>query len=336
MKVNAHTDPQIFADLHDDWQTLLKASANDDIFLTWEWQSTWWDVYCPGALHILTCHADDGTLIGIAPWFIHDHHIHTIGCEDVTDYLDLIVHQDHQETVFAAFADYLHDNTDRFDALALCNIPAQSSTLTDFKAALESVDATVTITQNDVCPLIELPDSFDDYLANLDKKQRHEVRRKMRRAMGAPAEVDWYFVDEQHKLEDELTDFVQLMASSDTEKSAFLQDEQHVAFFKRFVHIAHERGWLKLNFLTIDGQKAAAYLNFDYNNRLLVYNSGLDMANYGNYSPGIVLLTQTIRYAIENNYLIFDFLRGDETYKYRMGGKDTTVHQLNVVFNGSG
>ena len=91
-----------------------------------------------------------------------------------------------------------------------------------------------------------------------------------------------------------------------------------------------ERGWLQLALLTVNGQPAAAYLNFDYHNRIMVYNSGLDPEAHGHLSPGIVLLARLIEYAIGCQREWFDFLRGDEPYKYDMGGQDTQVYRMEI------
>jgi len=181
----------------------------------------------------------------------------------------------------------------------------------------------------DVCPVIDLPDDWGEYLSQLDKKQRHEVRRKLRRIHGASKEVDWYIVNEQHDLGSEIACFMHLMAASDPEKAEFLRNEQNVTFFQNMVPLMLDRGWLHMIFLTIDDVRVAAYINFVYDNRVFVYNSGLNHEEYGQLSPGIVLLAYDIQYAIEHGYDKYDFLRGDEIYKYRMGGQDTPV--MNIV-----
>jgi CelD/BcsL family acetyltransferase involved in cellulose biosynthesis len=107
-----------------------------------------------------------------------------------------------------------------------------------------------------------------------------------------------------------------------------LQDRQNVDFFKKIVPLAYENGWLQMSFMVVGGRAVAAYLNFLYEGRVLVYNSGLMPDQYGHLSPGIVLLAFSIRHAIELKYRFFDFLRGNEIYKYRMGGKDTRVYML--------
>ncbi len=328
LKLDLYRDETVFAQLESEWNDLLKRSAVDMIFSTWEWHSNWWKAYQPGELWIVTCRNDDGHLLGIAPWFIDEGTVRAIGCEDVTDYLDVIIDTDAIAAVLNCFGVYLREHQDQFGQVQLCNIPQDSPTCTIFPSILEQQNFEVSLEQQEVCPVIQLPTGWDDYLASLNKKYRHELRRKIRRARGNTTNLDWYIVDDSHDLQAEIDRFLKLMASSDEEKAGFLEDKKNVTFFKEIVPVAFENGWLMLNFLTIEGEAVAAYLNFDYNNEILVYNSGLSHEQYSNLSPGIVLLAMNIRYGIENGYKVFDFLRGDEAYKYHMGGQDTSVHQL--------
>ena len=329
VKFTIYTDVAVFEQLKSEWNPLLQRSQSDQIFSTWEWQSTWWDVYHPGELWVVVCRDEDGRLLGIAPWFIDESgSVRLIGSGDVTDYLDVIVDADHVEAVLDCFASCLVDQNVPYEAVQLYDIPGSSATLEHLPAILERCGFSVVVEQSEVCPLIRLPDEWKGYYALLDKKQRHEIRRKMRRANGANETVDWYIVDSSHNLDVEIERFLGLMAASDDEKQKFLQNPEHVAFFQQLIPVMFENGWLQLNFLTIDGEAAAAYLNFEYNNQILVYNSGLSHDRYAHLSPGILLLVHNIRYAIDNGYAVFDFLRGDEAYKHRMGGKDTPIYKL--------
>ena len=96
------------------------------------------------------------------------------------------------------------------------------------------------------------------------------------------------------------------------------------------VHTAFRAGWLQLAFLTVGDEKAAGYLNFDYANQIWVYNSGINF-NFSSISPGWVLLGYLIQWAIENGRETFDFMRGDEVYKYRFGGQDKFVIRAQVA-----
>ncbi|MBL8163609.1 MAG: GNAT family N-acetyltransferase [Anaerolineae bacterium] len=333
MKLTAYNQFALFEELQPEWNDLVERSITNRIFSTWEWQSTWWQAYQPGELWVITCRDENNRLIGIAPWFIesnpqHGRVVRSIGCVEVTDYLDIIVDATQITPVLAEFATFAAQHGQQFDLIDLCNLPEYSPALQQFPDHLRAQHFEVTIKQQEVCPVIALPSEWEAYLEALDKKQRHELRRKIRRAEGADEKVAWYIVDQNHDLNQEIERFLHLMASSQAEKAGFLQDPQNIAFFKSIVPIAFERGWLQMSFLTINGEAAAAYINFTYDGHVLVYNSGLLPNQYGHLSPGIVLLAYNIQHAIQEGQKVFDFLRGDENYKYRMGGQDTRVFML--------
>ena len=331
MEITAYTDPAVFDELADEWNALLAQAPIDCVFYTREWQKTWWQAYQPGELLILTCRHDK-QLVGIAPLFITESargkSTQIIGCVDVTDYLDFIIDRDHLQAALAAIADFLSEQRSSLGLLDLCNIPADSPTRQILPGLLTERGFAVEVEQQEVCPVISLPADWRSYLASLDKKQRHEVRRKIRRIQGSERQVDWYIVNGQHDLSGEIDTFVRLMAASDPEKERFLDNAGNQRFFRAIVPLMHERGWLQLNFLTVDEIPAASYINFLYGDRVMVYNSGHAHHTYGDLSPGIVLLAYNIRHAIEQGYQYYDFLRGDEAYKYRMGGRDTAVMNI--------
>ncbi|MEM6282846.1 MAG: GNAT family N-acetyltransferase [Chloroflexota bacterium] len=336
MNLKTYTDATLFDDLEPTWNELVGRSIKNTPFNTWEWNSAWWAAYHPGDLHVVTVTAEDGTLLGIGPWFIENGDdgriLRLIGHVDVTDYMDLIVDAGQRDAVYRCFADYLKNNTGAFDSIGLANIMQDSPTYTEFPDILREVGFTVDFEENDVAPLIHLPDSYDAYLSDsLDSKQRKEIKRKMRKAEGGLYDIQWYIVTAEHDLKTESDRFLQLMESADTEKAEFLQNAQHVDFFNRIVPVASALGWLQLMFITIDGDACAAYLNFDYGNRIYVYNSGLDPNIGGALGPGIILLQYAIQHSIDADRDTFDFLRGNEQYKYRMGGTDTHIYQLNAT-----
>ena len=102
------------------------------------------------------------------------------------------------------------------------------------------------------------------------------------------------------------------------------------AFFRELAHVTYEVGWLQLAFLQVGERKAAAYLNFLYKNRVLVYNSGLDWEAFPRFGAGVVLAAYCIQHAIERGREAYDFLQGDERYKYQLGGLDVEVRRLVV------
>lgn len=337
MRITLYEHEDVLRGHRAEWDELLTDSAANQIFLTSEWQSTWWEAYQPGQLWVLVVHDEGGRWMGLAPWFIDTspdgrRTMHTVGCVDVTDYLDVVARRGRETEVFEAIAGWVATHTDAFDEILLCNIPETSLALRGMSDAVEARGLASTVRLQEVCPIVTLPDTFASYLDGLNKKNRHELRRKLRRAAD---EASWYIVGPEHDLDEELAHFMTLMAASSEQKAAFLRDARNRRFFELMAPLMAERGWLQLAFLTVRGERAAAYLNFTYDRRVLVYNSGLAPLAYGHLSPGIVLLSRLIEHAIEQGYHTFDFLRGDEPYKYDMGGRDTGVYQLMITAPGS-
>ncbi|HSN77889.1 MAG TPA: GNAT family N-acetyltransferase [Anaerolineae bacterium] len=330
MELKLYTDQSGFAALHNDWNALLARSRTNTLFLSWEWQTTWWRCLGEGDLWLLAWY-DGGRLVAIAPLYLHRdgaglRRFDLVGCVEVSDYLDLLVEDGREEAVYSALLDWLDsDACPPWDVTGLCNLAETSLThrLLPELAAGRGWEAVTSL--EDVCPLILLPDSFEAYLQeNLSKKQRHEVRRKLRR-IEEEAAVRWYVVDGASDLGQATDAFLHLHRLSKDEKESFMTPEME-AFFREAIQVMHHAGWLYLAFIEVNGAKAAAMLGFIYDGRLLVYNSGYDPASYSELSPGIVLTARIIEDAIQRGLGVFDFLQGNEVYKYRFGAQDTVVY----------
>ena len=338
MRIETYTDLSGFDALRDEWNDLLKRSTFDTLFLTWEWQKTWWEHLGEGDLFLVTMRDDEGHLVGIAPLYhtisaSGESKLNIVGCVDVSDYLDIIAVQGRERKVYDTLLDYL-DSAEMagWDAAELCNIPEISPAHQALAEMAGERGYEFRTIVEDVCPVIDLPTTWDEYLASLDKKQRHEIRRKMRR-IEREAKVHWYIVDQGQDLAEEIEAFIELHQKSSADKDDFM-DEQMKGFFRAMAHVLQPLDWLQLAFIEVDSQKAASMLNFDYEGDILVYNSGYDPRHSAYLSPGIVLLAYCIQHAIELGRARFDFLRGDEPYKYRFGARETKVYRLIIVREG--
>lgn len=333
LSVHSYYDAGGFETLAGEWNDLLHRSAADTVFLTLEYQRTWWRHLGEGDLLILAVR-DGVELVGIATFFAttnpHGQRVLAIvGCVEVADYLDFVVARGREEAVYTALVDFLASGSALdWDVLDLCNIHQDSPTLAVLPSVAEARGWVVSLATDDVCPIVRLPGTWEEYLEMLDGKQRREIRRKLRRADGQAA-LDWYIVGPEHDLQAEVEDFLDLMAASSPDKAAFLTPRMR-DFFRHLARVAYDAGWLQLVFLEIEGQKAAAYFNFIYNNRVLVYNSGLDWQAFPKFGAGIVLTAHCIRHAIERGHEVFDFMQGSERYKYQFGGQDVEVRRLIV------
>jgi CelD/BcsL family acetyltransferase involved in cellulose biosynthesis len=334
MRIEAHFEKGGFSALRPEWNELVHRSCCDMVFLTWEWQSTWWEHLGQGQLVLLGFrHEEDGRLVGVAPLFRNQQGdtlaLNVVGCRDVSDYLDLIVEVGQEEAVYGALLDYLESDSPDWGCFDLCNIPQESLTHSRLREMAEARGYQALVEVEDVCPIIELPATWDEYLAALDKKQRHEIRRKLRKAEGG-ADAEFFVVGAGHDLQAAMEDFVDLHQKSTPEKDAFMDPEMQ-GFFYAVAQALHDQGWLQLCFVQIRGVKSASLLNFDYGNAILVYNSGYDPTRFRHLSPGIVVSARAIELAISLGRDTFDFLRGDEVYKYRFGAQDTVVWRLLIA-----
>lgn len=312
-----------------EWNQLhANSSASIVPFLRYEYLSTWWKTRGGGewpeaSLCTVIGRDDSGGLAAAAPLFFARNRqdepaLLLVGSIEISDYLDLLAPQEQLPDFIEMLLDYLEEAPNPpWKALDLYNLAEDSPTLPVLKAAAEKRGWTYSQEQLQPCPYIPLPGDWEAYLAGIDKKQRHEIRRKMRRAEEADPPARWYIVDDAARLDAEIEDFMALM-NMDAEKAGFLTDVMRTQL-KQSVHAAFQAGWLQLAFLEIGNQKVAGYLNFDFANHIWVYNSGLNFG-YRELSPGWVLLGHLLKWANENKRRAFDFMRGDEDYKYRFGG----------------
>ncbi len=337
---NVDETPIGFERLAREWNELVRSSRSNTIFLTYEWQTTWWRHLGHGELWLVAFRRpQSGELIGIAPLYLFEdesgetagkRRFSLVGCIEVSDYLDLIIASGWEAAVSSSLLKWLYsDAAPEWDFLDLCNLPEDSLTYREFAQQAERRATKIEVFREDVAPQFDLPAHYDTYLSEqVDKKQRHEIRRKQRRAE-READIGFYMVGPEHCLEAEVDDFIALQRASREDKSEFMTPEMH-RFFMAAARTMFDAGYLRMWFLTINGEKAAALFGFEYEKRYLLYNSGYDPDAYSHLSPGWVLLAYCIQYTIATGGTRFDFMQGDEAYKYRFGSKDYQVMRVIV------
>lgn len=327
-----------FVALEKEWNDLLAESASHVPFLRHEYITAWWQglgggEWKHGELYVIIVRQEQGKLFGIAPLFLTENRqgepaLMLLGSIEISDYLDVIARPADLPAFTQAVLTYLAgQQAPGVGVLDLYNLLENSPTIIALQAAAEKLGWGISTQPLQHCPYIPLPGDWETYICSIDKKQRHEIRRKMRRADEYDLPLRWYILEDGNQLDQAVDDFLKLMAN-DADKAKFLtptmRDQMHV-----IVRAAYRAGWLQLAFIEVNGNKAAGYLNFDYMNHIWVYNSGLDF-QYGDLSPGWVLLAYLLQWANEHQRASFDFMRGDEQYKYRFGAIDRRVLRLTV------
>jgi CelD/BcsL family acetyltransferase involved in cellulose biosynthesis len=323
------------SDIENEWNALLEKSPSNTPFLRYDYLVSWWKTHGGGewkdADLMLVTARQDGQLIGIAPlFFVPDRRgkpaLLLLGSIEISDYLDLIAESNNLEVFITELLPFLNQpEFSSWEFLDWCNIPENSPTLPLLEKAAGQLGWIYQAERLQPCPIISLNGNWENYLAGIDKKQRHEIRRKMRRLEESDLQSRWYIVDDAARVDSEMDDFLGLM-ERDAEKKNFLSEamREHMHLTARN---AFANGTLLLAFLEIEGKKAAGKFCFDYSGKILGYNSGVS-GEFMHLSPGWVLTGSLIRWACEHQRTEFDFMRGNEEYKYRLGGIDRYVMEI--------
>ena len=305
------------------WDRILAQSSAPTIFQERWWQKTWWDHFGGESDLVLLLVGDSLGTVGIAPLAFRGEVLEFLGGSDLFDYRDFIVARGREETFCSMLLDHLNQMSWR--ELRLDSIREDSPTMDIFPRAAEAAGMSVETEVEDVAPVAVLPPTWDEYLAGLSKKDRHELRRKIRR-LDRAGQVGWRVCESPDEVRGMMSDFLRLHRASSPDKAVFMTDERE-AFFMDAAEAAAQLGHLSLGVAALDGQPVASCLGFDYGGAYLLYNSGYDPA-YSRLSVGIVSKALAIQGAIEAGKGVFDFLRGSEDYKYRLGGQDRRIYRL--------
>ena len=317
---------ECFEEIEPEWTEILPLCGANTIFVTPLWQRLWWRHFGGGdGLRILSVR-ENGERLGIAPLAQGpDGVISFLGGTDLFDYHDFLVIQGRERPFFEALWNYLQGISWR--TLELLSLREGSPTLELLPALATGAGLDVEIVEEDRSPRKSLPENWDVYVSSLRKKDRHELRRKLRR-LEASGAVRQYMVGSPDEVAAGMSDFFTLMRASREDKHDFMTADRE-RFFREVAGELASRGQFRLFFMEVEGKRVASCICFDYAGSYLLYNSGYDPA-YSTLSVGLLNKALALKDAIEAGRDEFDFLRGTERYKYNLGGEDRIVYRMVV------
>ncbi len=290
-------------------------------FVRPSWLGAWARTVGAGTSPRVLLVRDGERLAGIAPLGIAGDRAGFLGSPDLCDHLDFVVAPGREAAVVGAVLDHLAAagvrridlHAVRPDAAVRAGIVAGGAGgwAGNWHPAGESYE-------------IDLPATWDAYLAGLGRRHRHELRRKLRRAAaGGPLDHRRF---QQGDDPDRAADrFLALFRAGRADKAAFLTPDRE-AFFRAAIRAAAREGMLDLGFLRVDGRDAAATLAWDDGFTVWLYNSGYDPA-MRHRSAGFAAKALAIRDAIGRGRRRYDLLGGAEPYKRRLGGRPVPLYR---------
>ena len=295
------------------------------------WLRVWWDFFGAGLMPYLRGVRQGGELIGFAPLVLHGEKVSFMGSVDVCDYLDFIVAPGKESQFFRALIEHLKQQG--VTHLDLGHLRHDSTVLTALAPGAESLGCEFSCHQEEVSLELDLPATWEGFLFSLTGKERHEVRRKFRRLEEA-ASIEFRVLDDTQEIMRAMDTFLTLFRLSRPEKAAFMTLRM-AAFFRSLAETMAELKILKLFFLDLDRTPAAAALCFDYEATVYLYNSGHD-PRFRGLSAGLLGKVFSIRESIRRGRKKYDFLKGAETYKYRLGGRPVPLYRCQIELRGEG
>ena len=354
-----------------DWERLLAQTPAATPFSRWTFHRAWWDAYGATAHdeYLVVCAPGSDEIRAIVP-LMHRHEIepedastHTVlrehsprcrlvdgdatavmfGASYHADYATVLAAAPDLDAVAEAVAEALAGSLETVDASQSWDVidlrrlreidPCLPALESAFASKGGSLGWNVEREQEDVCPVVTVEGStWDGYLATLDKTARHEIRRKLRRAAG----LGELSIEIGPPTAEAIDDLVRLHKLRFGEEGLFPSNEggkrSHL-FVERLAELertAPDGGQLHAARVFCGSRLIFVLIAFDDGRACFMYNGGMDPAA-ATASPGVTGAAMYIQDRIEAGRRRFDFLRGQERYKYEWGAVDEPIYRLLVT-----
>jgi len=318
-----------FEKLRSRWDDLLEKSASPSIFLTWEWLYTWWSHYQQKRKLFLVLFREGKELVGIAPLLQEEEAkggvmvqtLRFLGSDGpaCSEFLGLIITAGYETEVYQRLINFLQEYKFAWDRVVLNPISLEGSQV-HYLYRLGSQVYLAELEKTLVCPYVKLPTDWSQFLTRLSPNFRQQVRASLRKFEGQ-TEIT-YVPDAQDVFPVSLlVDTLSRLNGQRMEQKG-IDSTLKDSFFCRFLSDALEqfqsRNWLGCSILQREEEILAIIFNFRYANKIWYYQAGF-LQEYASFRPGTLLFARTIQEAIEKVFWEYDFLRGEEQYKYRWG-----------------
>lgn len=320
-----------FETLAPEWAGLHQSIPNALPFAHPSWHEVWLR-HCGGdavpvflALRVPADEAAERRLIGVIPLEVVGMEARFLGDPDLSDHSGLLVIPGLEEVAAAALLEWLmEDLASGFEGWGL---PEAGSFRSALLTAADHYGWSTSEETEAITPTVELPGTWEDYVAELPRKDRHELRRKLRNLESA-GETGFVSAIEPPELREEVDGLLEMMRESREKKAAFLTGQRE-AFFRDLASVFGEYGLARISALTLDGRPVARIFAFEAGGITMLYNSGFD-PSLSSFAVGLLSKALLIRDAIERGQTVVDFLRGSEPYKRHLGGHPCDIVRLRL------
>ncbi|HXI71488.1 MAG TPA: GNAT family N-acetyltransferase [Verrucomicrobiae bacterium] len=304
-----------------DWERVLATGQSDVVFLTWHWQSAWWESFGRGELLLIAAERD-GKVVALAPLFTEAGMIYFVGSGG-SDYLDFVGDINEPEILDALLAEAKRGVRD-FIGFVFYHVPESSETGWRLRQAAGRLGLKAVEEGSLLAPALESGADKQNAAAAANKKSlvRHE------RGFLRDGQLQVGHLDASEQILPHLEEFFAQHISrwAATAAPSLFNDETQKQFYRRLARMASDAGWLRFTRLEWQGRVIAFHFGFNYRGSFLWYKPAFDF-ELASRSPGEVLLRQLLLKAMDEGAHTFDFGLGDEAFKSRF------ATQMNIVRN---
>lgn len=303
------------------WVGLAPPTRN--VFLTFEWASMWWRHFGqPGASRVFACRAPNGEVAAILPLYLWR--------RGPVRVLRLVGHGPSDE-LGAVCSPGDSAAAASLIPRALADVHGAQFLVAESVAASGPIGrlAGATTMRRVSSPVLDFAGrTWDDLLGSFSSNLRQQIRRRERR-LSREHNLRFRLTGRRDRLDRDLDTLFRLYdARWGAAAPAFSGTRREL--HRDFAHLAHERGWLRLWIAELDDRPAAAWYGFRFGGAECFYQAGRD-PSLDQHAIGFVLLSHTIRAAIEDGMVEYRFLRGAEAYKSRFADRDAPVETITLA-----
>ncbi|MFN2525276.1 MAG: GNAT family N-acetyltransferase [Actinomycetota bacterium] len=315
-----------------EWRDLLGRDPERHIFATPEWSRAWWEEFPKNKDLLVLTLRRDGESFAIAPLYRKNDPgrqiLRFVGGLELTDYLGPICSPEDRDQAAAGLIDWLLSTDEEWDTFDAHNLPVPLGFADQLVDHADRSRLNFSIEQEEITGILELPPSWDAYLTALEGKERHELRRKLRRLEREASDAAFRSATED-SLAHDLKIFFAMHRGTEGHKGHFMRPEI-ATFFTRVAEAFMPHGRLRLDFLELAGRPVAATFGLRYEDTFYLYNSAYE-PDLARLSPGLVLVAHLVQDAIDAGVKKFDFLRGPERYKFELGATPVPLHNVRIA-----
>lgn len=341
ISIEKATGENVFASLQAEWRNLFAATRGaSSPFLSWEWLSTWHKWFGANRTPFILKAYRQNQLIGLLPLCLQEKKVLGMRLKRLgfigetqggADYLDLIAKPEDKSEVLAAIFEFLK-REQCFDLICLENLAGDSATvgfLQNFSQGDTERRLRDTVTTTSVCPQIDLSGGWETVLKQSKRASNFKRRLKQLeklpgfefRSITSPAESGEAF-ERFYRLHEK-----RWLKTGGSELSGH---PRLVSFQRDLVPALAQTGLLRFDELWVEGECRSSVYGLDNGQTFYYFNSGYDL-EWSNFSVGLVLIGLSVKNSIARGCSLYDFLRGDETYKFDWANQKSELVTVNLI-----